>query len=67
MPELCLYGMCQSLGSSTYLGYCNQEHMKRSVEREKLLKVLETNPQLSTIRDARKFLEAKTKEEKTQS
>lgn len=59
MPDLCLYGMCQNLGSSTYMGYCNEEHYKRGPEREILMKVLRDNPQLSTIRDARLFLTGK--------
>ena len=30
MPSLCLYGMCHNLGSSSYQGYCNENHMKRA-------------------------------------
>lgn len=58
--------MCQNLGSRTYLGYCNEYHLKQSFEREKLLKVLEENPHLSTLRDARLFLESKNSK-KTQT
>jgi hypothetical protein len=56
MPRFCEYGMCHNLGSSTYLGYCNEYHMKRAFEKEKLMKILESNPHVSTLKDARKVL-----------
>ena len=34
MPSFCLYGMCHNLGSSSYQGYCNQNHMKRAWDLE---------------------------------
>ena len=35
MPSFCLYRMCHNLGSSTFLGYCNQYHMEKGLELEK--------------------------------
>ncbi len=58
MPSFCEYGMCHNLGSSTYLGYCNEYHMNRAFEKEKLMKILEANPHLSTLKEARNFLTA---------
>lgn len=56
MPSFCEYGMCHNLGSSSYLGYCNEYHMNKAFEKEKLMKILESNPHLSTLKDARAFL-----------
>jgi hypothetical protein len=30
MPSLCLYKMCHNLASSTWSGYCNQNHYERA-------------------------------------
>jgi hypothetical protein len=59
MPEFCNYGNCHNLGSSTYQGYCNEDHMKRAPEREMLMEVIRKNPGISTIKEAREFLEKK--------
>jgi hypothetical protein len=56
MPQFCEYRNCHNLGSRTYLGYCNEEHFKRGLEDEKLFKILESNPHLSTLRDARLYV-----------
>jgi hypothetical protein len=56
MPSFCEYRNCHNLGSRTYLGYCNEDHLKRSMEDEKLFKVLKENPQLSTLKDARQYV-----------
>ena len=56
MPSFCEYGMCHNLGSSTYLGYCNEYHMNKAFEKEKLMKILKENPHLSTLKEARSFL-----------
>jgi hypothetical protein len=48
------------------MGYCNEYHFKRGLEDDKLFSILEKNPNLSTIRDARKFLsDSNEKQEKT--
>ena len=60
MPSFCEYRNCQNLGSSTYMGYCNEQHFKKGLEDDILFKVLEKNPQLSTIRDARLFVTSQT-------
>jgi hypothetical protein len=57
MPEFCKYGNCHNLGSSTYQGYCNEYHFKKGPEREILMEILRTNPGISTIKEAREFLE----------
>ncbi len=60
MPQFCEYRNCHNLGSSTYLGYCNENHFKRGLEDSKLFEVLEKNPKLSTLGDARKYLSSQT-------
>ena len=32
MPSFCEYRNCHNLASSTYIGYCNQEHMDRGMK-----------------------------------
>ena len=61
MPSFCKYGNCHNLGSSTYQGYCNAEHLKRGPEREMLQKVME-NKGFGTIREAREFLQKEAKQ-----
>ncbi len=56
MPEFCKYRNCQNLASSSFWGYCNKEHFERGLKDDELFKVLEKNPNLSTIRDARLYL-----------
>jgi hypothetical protein len=34
MPSFCEYRNCHNLASSTYLGYCNQEHMDRGIKED---------------------------------
>ena len=29
MPELCRYRMCHNVGSSSFVGYCNESHYER--------------------------------------
>ena len=60
MPQFCQYRNCHNLGSSTYMGYCNEYHFKRGLEDETLFRALEKNPQLSTLRDARLYVAAAT-------
>lgn len=50
--SLCLYGSCHNLGSSLYQGYCTKEHY----ERRHLFTILETHPNISTLREARLHL-----------
>ncbi len=56
MSSLCKLGMCHNLGSSTYQGYCNQDHQNRGPEKELLMKIVEKNPSVSTLKEARQFL-----------
>jgi hypothetical protein len=56
MPSLCEYKMCHNLASSSYQGYCNEDHKKKANQQEYFLKILKENPNLSTIRDVKKFL-----------
>lgn len=42
MPSFCEYRNCHNLGSSSYQGYCNKEHMTRGL-------ILELNQQVSTL------------------
>lgn len=35
MPSFCNYRMCHNLASSSYLGYCNQQHMERGLDLER--------------------------------
>lgn len=56
MSSLCKYGMCHNLGSSTYQGYCNKDHQKQALEKEILLKIVETHKEIATIKDARNHL-----------
>lgn len=64
MPEFCNYGNCHNLGSSTYQGYCNEDHQKRGPERELLMKIIEKVPEIGTIREARQYLQKKLEERK---
>lgn len=32
MPSFCEYRNCHNLASSTYFGYCNQQHMDRGMK-----------------------------------
>ena len=34
MPHLCEYKMCHNLASSTWSGYCNQNHYERAMLEE---------------------------------
>ncbi len=56
MPQFCQYRNCHNLGSSSFWGYCNENHFQRGLEDDKLFHVLEQNPQPSTIRDARLYM-----------
>ena len=53
MPTFCQYLNCQNLGSSTYDGYCTQDHQRRGPESKFLLKIVETHKDISTLKDAR--------------
>ena len=55
MPSLCNYGMCHNLGSSTYLGYCNEYHMKRA-------QIREVKEQLAKLEKDVRLLESPAKE-----
>ncbi len=55
MPSFCAYLNCHNLASSTYLGYCNEYHMKRAKEIEPLLKLMEQHPEIGSLAEARKF------------
>lgn len=56
MPKLCLYLNCQNMGSSTYNGYCNENHMKKGPETEFLLKIISTHKDISTLKEARNHI-----------
>ena len=56
MPSFCTYLNCHNLGSSSYLGYCNEYHMKRAKEIEPLMKIMEENKEIKSLAEARKFL-----------
>jgi hypothetical protein len=43
MPSFCLYGMCHNLGSSSYQGYCNENHMRRAEYLEAKQKLIEVS------------------------
>ena len=34
MPKFCEYKMCHNLGSSSWAGYCNEDHYKRGLKEE---------------------------------
>lgn len=61
MPQLCEYLNCHNLGSSTYQGYCNQNHLERSKELEPLFKIIKENKEISTLGQARLFLTSSQK------
>ena len=61
MPQFCKYRNCHNLASSTFQGYCNKEHFEKGLEDDILFQVLEKNPNLSTIRDARLYLAGQKK------
>lgn len=56
MPEFCQYLNCHNLASSTFGGFCNEYHLKRSIEIAPLLKIIEEQPGISSLGEARKFL-----------
>lgn len=56
MPSLCEYRMCHNLASSSYQGYCNEDHLKKGNQHKYFLKILKENPHLSTTRDVKNFL-----------
>lgn len=56
MPSFCNYLNCHNLASHTYLGYCNEYHMKRAKEIEPLLKIIEEVPGIGSIAEARRYL-----------
>jgi hypothetical protein len=56
MPSFCNYMNCHNLASSSYQGYCNQNHFERATERKVLLHVLKENPQLSTMKEAKEYI-----------
>jgi hypothetical protein len=53
MPEFCKYLNCHNLASSTYDGYCNENHKKRGPETEFLFRIVETHKDISTLKEAR--------------
>jgi hypothetical protein len=59
MVEFCRFQNCHNLVSSTFQGYCNQYHKDKGAEYELLMKILEKNPNVSTIKEAREFLRKK--------
>ena len=67
MVEFCRYASCHNLGSSTYQGYCNQDHLNKGPERELLMKIVERVPNVSTIKEARQFLRAFLKKRKSRT
>lgn len=64
MPSFCNYRNCHNLASSTYLGYCNEYHMKRAKEIEPLEKILEEHPEVKSLAEAKVFLQTKREESK---
>jgi hypothetical protein len=58
MPEFCNYRNCHNLASSSFQGYCNQQHFEKGFEDDILYKILEKNPHILTLRDARLYLAA---------
>ncbi len=46
MPSLCAYGMCHNLASSTWSGYCNQNHYDRAMLMEAKERVQELEEKL---------------------
>lgn len=67
MVEFCRYASCHNLGSSTYQGYCNQDHQNRGPEKELLMKIVEKNPSVSTLKEARQFLREFIKKHKSKT
>jgi len=57
MVEFCRFQNCHNLGSSTFQGYCNQYHQEKGAEYELLMKIVEKNPNVSTLKEARQFLQ----------
>ena len=53
MPKFCQYMNCQNLGSSSYSGYCNEDHMKRGPEMNVLREIIYTHKGIATIKEAR--------------
>jgi hypothetical protein len=60
--QSCRFLNCHNLGDSNWNGYCNEDHSKKAEEYERLWKILEKNPHLSTLRDAKRFLKEETKD-----
>ena len=56
MSSLCKFLNCHNLGSSNYQGYCNQHHMDKAKEYELLYKIMESKKEISTLAEARKYL-----------
>jgi hypothetical protein len=61
MPA-CQFLNCHALADSKWGGYCSEAHAKRAEEYRVLWSVLENHTHLSTIRDARRFLQEKKKD-----
>ena len=53
MPEFCQYLNCHNLASTTYGGYCNENHMKRGPEIDFLFRIVQTHKGISTLKEAR--------------
>ena len=56
MPSFCAYLNCHNLASSSYQGYCNEYHMKRAEEIKPLQKLMEDNPEIKSLAEARAVL-----------
>ena len=56
MPMVCEYRMCHNLGSTTYQGYCNEDHQKQGREKELFMKIIEKVEGVCTIRQAKTYL-----------
>ncbi len=57
MPSFCEYKMCHNLASSTWNGYCNQNHYERA-------KLEEMKEQLQLLKEKIKKMEEEKKQEK---
>ena len=58
MPEFCLYLNCHNLGSSLYQGYCNEAHYKKGAETNFLYSILESHPEIATLKQAREHMKS---------
>jgi hypothetical protein len=46
MPSLCAYKMCHNLASSTWSGYCNEDHYNRAMLLEAKQHIVELEEKL---------------------